>query len=79
MDITIVYHSGEGEEWGSTFKEEGGRIVSAKLVPRSIKHDGPASNPSCLSKKPLGIPGTVKDDISVFYTYSVKYIVMPPF
>lgn len=25
--LTITYHSGEGEEWGSTFRGNGGRIV----------------------------------------------------
>ncbi|XP_060069369.1 transmembrane 9 superfamily member 2-like [Ylistrum balloti] len=36
VDITITYHSGEGEEWGDQ-NNPGGRIVSAKLVPKSIR------------------------------------------
>jgi len=32
VDITITYHSGEKEEWGSTFGDEGGRIVGEFLV-----------------------------------------------
>ena len=38
VDITITYHSGKSEDWGKYFQadETGGRIVSVKLVPRSI-------------------------------------------
>lgn len=38
VDLTITYHSGEQEEWGNKFKSNGGRIISVKVVPRSIKH-----------------------------------------
>lgn len=27
VDLTITYHSGAKEEWGSAFKENGGRII----------------------------------------------------
>lgn len=27
VDLIITYHSGKGEEWGNTFKGNGGRIV----------------------------------------------------
>lgn len=40
VDLTITYHSGDKEEWGSQFKENGGRIISAKVVPRSIDYKG---------------------------------------
>lgn len=38
VDLTITYHSGEQEEWGMKFKNNGGRIISVKVVPRSIDH-----------------------------------------
>ncbi|XP_034936872.1 transmembrane 9 superfamily member 2 [Chelonus insularis] len=75
VDLTITYHSGEAEEWGNNFKENGGRIISIKVVPRSIKH--PQDAPDCGLKTPLDIPtGKLTHDqkIAITYTYSVAYI-----
>lgn len=48
VDLLITYHSGQGESWGSSFGEKGGRITSVKITPRSIKHDkNPPSVDSC--------------------------------
>ncbi|XP_012283767.1 transmembrane 9 superfamily member 2 isoform X2 [Orussus abietinus] len=74
LDFTITYHSGIKEEWGTSFKENGGRIISAKVVPRSIKHD--PSSPDCGSKIPLDIPAenlAHDQKLDVVYTYSVKF------
>ncbi|KAG7209377.1 hypothetical protein KM043_015477 [Ampulex compressa] len=74
VDLTITYHSGAKEEWGSGFKANGGRIISVKVVPRSIKHN---SVPDCESKVPLELP---YDDLPkgqklvITYTYSVKFV-----
>lgn len=38
VDLTVTYHSGAKEEWGSSFRENGGRIISVKVIPRSINH-----------------------------------------
>lgn len=38
VDLTVTYHSGDKEEWGSKFKGNGGRIISVKVVPRSIDY-----------------------------------------
>lgn len=38
VDLVITYHSGGQEEWGNQFKDNGGRIISVKVFPRSIKH-----------------------------------------
>jgi hypothetical protein len=27
LDFVVSYHSGRGEDWGSTFQENGGRII----------------------------------------------------
>ena len=38
VDFEIVYHSGEGETWGTAFGENGGRIIAAKVqVSRSVE------------------------------------------
>lgn len=37
VDLIITYHSGKQEEWGSNFGENGGRIISVKVRPRSIQ------------------------------------------
>lgn len=73
VDLTITYHSGVKEEWGSAFKENGGRIISVKVVPRSIKHDVL----NCESKVPLEIkydPLSVGEELVVHYTYSVTFM-----
>ncbi|KAK9304579.1 hypothetical protein QLX08_004021 [Tetragonisca angustula] len=75
VDLTITYHSGVKEDWGSAFKENGGRIISVKVVPRSIKHT-PGRIPDCEYKVPLEIPhGALPSgqELSVIYTYSVTY------
>ncbi|XP_043579778.1 transmembrane 9 superfamily member 2 isoform X2 [Bombus pyrosoma] len=74
VDLTITYHSGVKEEWGSAFKENGGRIISVKVVPRSIKH-GTVVN--CNHKEALDIPHSplsVGKSLDIIYTYSVTYI-----
>ncbi|XP_012262540.1 transmembrane 9 superfamily member 2 isoform X2 [Athalia rosae] len=75
VDLTITYHSGVKEEWGSGFKENGGRIISVKVEPRSINHT--MHPPNCGSKAPLEIPF---DDLpkgktlDVIYSYSVTFM-----
>ncbi len=72
VDFEITYHDGKGEEWGSAFAEEGGRIVGAKVDVRSINHA--LNGKECDSNEPLEL---TKDfnDIDFKYTYSVKYTV----
>ncbi|XP_078041739.1 transmembrane 9 superfamily protein member 2 [Augochlora pura] len=73
VDLLIEYHSGTDTEWGSAFKENGGRIISVKVIPRSIKH---GTVPNCDSKEPLEIPReSLPNDyvLPVTYTYSVTF------
>ncbi|XP_012134671.1 transmembrane 9 superfamily protein member 2 isoform X2 [Megachile rotundata] len=79
VDLTITYHSGANEEWGSAFKENGGRIIAVKVVPRSIDHSkidhGKTLN--CDSKIPLEIPHDPLPngkELTVKYTYSVTFM-----
>ncbi|XP_051159040.1 transmembrane 9 superfamily member 2 isoform X2 [Leptopilina boulardi] len=74
VDLTITYHSGAKEEWGTGFKENGGRIISVKVNPRSIKH--PNKGVDCGSTNYMEIPADdlQKDDsMTVTYSYSVKF------
>lgn len=70
IDITISYHSGMNTDWGEEFGWNGGRIVAAKLEPRSIKHTKPGD---CSPASPaMGIGGDI-EDIEFNYTYSVTW------
>ncbi|XP_052104535.1 transmembrane 9 superfamily member 2-like isoform X1 [Mytilus californianus] len=70
VDVTITFHSGENTDWGQEFGWDGGRIVAAKLEPRSIKHSRPGD---CSPGLPaLGI-GADTTDIAFNYTYSVTW------
>lgn len=74
VDLIITYHSGAQEEWGSSFGENGGRIISVKVIPRSIKHH---SALDCTSQEPLEIPTKAlasNENFEIKYTYSVTFI-----
>nr|XP_037284926.1 transmembrane 9 superfamily member 2-like [Rhipicephalus microplus] len=72
VDLTISYHKSEKESWGSSFIEEGGRIISVKVQPRSIAHK---KRPNCDSGEPLALSsGEMKDTFTVQYTYSVTFV-----
>ncbi|KAK0048949.1 transmembrane 9 superfamily member 2 [Biomphalaria pfeifferi] len=72
VDILIDYHPLSEEDWGTQHLGKGGRIVTAKLIPRSINHQ---DKPDCSDNAPvLGIPGVQPDKpIKIKYTYSVKW------
>lgn len=71
LDIQITYRSGKNEEWGASFMEEGGRIISAKVNVRSISAD----SKDCQSQEPLRLSGNPKEakEYTIPYTYSVSY------
>jgi len=69
VDIEITYHSSMEEEWGVKLGDAGGRIISAKVNPRSIKIN--PENPDCNSKEPQTI--TTDTESKITYTYSVKF------
>ncbi|KAF7997992.1 hypothetical protein HCN44_009390 [Aphidius gifuensis] len=76
VDITITYHSGEKEEWGSSFGNKGGRIIAVEAVPRSINHRSP-DHPDCSIKAPpLEIPADKlkpNEKLDITYTYSIHF------
>ncbi|XP_041111932.1 transmembrane 9 superfamily member 2-like isoform X1 [Polyodon spathula] len=67
VDITITYHSGEGEGW------EGARLVAAKLEPKSYKNTD-EKNLNCESSSPMEISSDFNGKLDFFYTYSVHYV-----
>ncbi|XP_068686162.1 transmembrane 9 superfamily member 2-like [Montipora foliosa] len=67
VDITIKYHNGDNEDW------DGARLMSARVMPRSIKHE---EKGKCTGDLPaMGIPVELKgsDSLSIIYSYSVKF------
>ena len=94
VDITVTYHNGKSEDWGKYFGEIEtqdptapnilGRIVSVKLVPRSIDHskftikDNDCGN-SLQSGIPLAIPAKNSGKVAVSYSYTVSYKVRTHF
>lgn len=74
VDLTITYHSGQGEDWDVGSGSNGGRIISVKVIPRSIKHQNP-KNPDCSVKDPMEIPSVdLKGDMEIVYSYSVRFV-----
>lgn len=73
VDIVITYHSSSEEEWGGKLGDAGGRLISAKLTPRSIKHD--PKNPDCSSTIPMGIVSPKEKNVGmdITYTYSIMF------
>lgn len=73
VDLKIIYHSGENEDWGSSFQENGGRIIAIKITPRSIKHENGHVNCG-EDQPPLEFPrNKIESEIEVVYTYSVTF------
>ena len=73
VDITIHYHEGKDEDWGKYLKNgNGGRIVSVKIQPRSIKHEEGKCN-SDVAAGPLSIPGEGNIDAEISYSYTVTF------
>ncbi|KAG8448421.1 hypothetical protein GDO86_015496 [Hymenochirus boettgeri] len=65
VDITITYHSGNGESW------DGARLVAARLEPKSYKHLS-ENNLNC-EAHPMEIPKELTGDLEVVYSYSVTF------
>jgi len=66
VDITIDYHP-YVDDWGSQVSPEAGRLVRAKIVPKSVEHDGDKS-----TDKLLEIPSSAST-VTIKYSYSVIF------
>uniref|UniRef100_A0A646QFR8 Transmembrane 9 superfamily member n=1 Tax=Hemiscolopendra marginata TaxID=943146 RepID=A0A646QFR8_9MYRI len=76
VDIEITYHSGGDEDWGSSFGEGGGRIIAAKVVPRSIRHILKGADGCAGDAPPLEIPTEqlkLNETLKFNYTYSIQF------
>ena len=80
VDITISYHSGAVEEWGKFLAgDEGGRIVSVKILPKSIDHGDNPNKDDCSATlnagKPMALPNkpAAGDKPKITYSFSVKF------
>ncbi|XP_042203941.1 transmembrane 9 superfamily member 2-like [Homarus americanus] len=74
VDLNITYHSGDGEDWGSSLNGPGGRILSVRVSPKSIKHvAGVNDKDSCDTVEVMGINNVLKDKLEIKYTYSVAF------
>lgn len=72
VDLTVSYHKSDKESWGSSFIEEGGRIISVKVQPKSLKHK--AGPNMCDTGEPLTLGVKDEDDINITYTYTVSFV-----
>lgn len=60
----------------NAFKQNGGRIVSVKVVPRSIQHND-RTHPDCSNSQPLELtfaPIQEGKQLEIAYTYSVTFV-----
>jgi transmembrane 9 superfamily member 2/4 len=86
MEITLIFHSSEGESWGTGLTGIGGRIISARVTLRSydyaankelkaddLKLGATPSGSVCTKSQPLSLP-TQSSDFKVTYSYSVNFL-----
>ncbi|XP_036320502.1 transmembrane 9 superfamily member 2 [Rhagoletis pomonella] len=74
VDLRITYH-GDQPENSAGFRGNGGRIISVKIIPRSINHLNP-SKIDCDNTDPLAIQSNSLrhgEQFSISYTYSVQF------
>lgn len=76
VDLNITYHKTEEGESSVDLGGNGGRIISVKVMPYSIKH-ADSNNPDCANHAtPVTIPSYnigKGETISITYTYSVTF------
>lgn len=72
IDLNITYHSGYDEDWGMGLGKQGGRILSVRASPRSLKH-GTGSNRCASVTAPMSIHATLPKTLDITYTYSVTF------
>lgn len=75
VELQISYHPGDTEDWGHTMPN-GGRIIAAKITPRSVGYDPNAQGEAmCSDLTPMGVVGgRLEKETTIRYTYSVKWV-----
>lgn len=74
VDLRITYH-GDQPENNAAFRGNSGRIISVKVIPRSINHLNP-SKIDCDNTDPLAIQSSSLsrgEQFAIAYTYSVQF------
>lgn len=78
VEFLIEYHSTETdeEEWNTGFLNEGGRIVRAKAILKSLNYDKVQNCNDVSNENPIFIPADfgTQESFNVKYTYSVKFV-----
>jgi transmembrane 9 superfamily protein 2/4 len=69
LDFVVSYHSRRGEDWGSTCRENGGRIIQVRVMPRSATTCGAVGTPLKIS----GAGMKPEDRLDIEYSYSISY------
>lgn len=74
LELTIRYHPLDKED-GNTPNQNGGRIIAAKVEPKSVAFDPQATGENiCSGSTPMGVKaGTLDKEVKIRYTYSVKW------
>jgi len=72
LELNITYHSGAQEDWGLGIGAAGGRILSVKVMPRSVKHS--EGGERCASNMAMAVPAKLPKDLKVSYSYSVHFV-----
>ncbi|KAL3320725.1 hypothetical protein Ciccas_000594 [Cichlidogyrus casuarinus] len=76
VDLTIEYHKYQATSFfSSRVPKNAVRIVSARAVPRSIKHKG--QQVDCSKNEPLLLSAELTAPLSVTYTFSMKFVENP--
>jgi transmembrane 9 superfamily protein 2/4 len=70
VDIVIEYHK-KSDDWGGSAPETAGRLVRAKLTPRSVKHSG--DKPGPITDARMELTAETTGDIQIVYSYSIGF------
>ncbi|XP_074657551.1 transmembrane 9 superfamily member 2-like [Tubulanus polymorphus] len=72
VNIVIGYHPSTGQEWASP-SGKSGRLISAKLEPKSIKHTKEGPEGCNAGTAPMAIDSKFSKNEKIKYTYSVSF------
>jgi transmembrane 9 superfamily protein 2/4 len=73
VDIVIEFH-GRSNDWGGNTPEEAGRLVRAKLTPRSIKHGAEKETSASFLTDILMEMTSAEKTVSIVYSYSISFV-----
>lgn len=68
LEIEVTYRSGKDQLWAGNLGADTGRILSVRVMPRSLATSCDFESP------PLALPKTLSEDFSIDWTYSIKFV-----